>query len=197
MRAGMTQPIRSDRRHNRQGLAGWARLLGVALLSTVIAVLAGCSVSAPHLPAADRERVATGLEATLPAVGRLDVLLFQNDGCRALETSRGQFSDGPNGCGLFIRQGVAPFDAQAHSAWSELRDAFDRAGANELQYAVFILGADGAVDSAVFEFGCDHDCDFGRLIYTRGRSPDDPGSEEGPDVTNLPVIDGWDWYEEY
>lgn len=175
------------------------RTLSAASLIALLLVGAACTPNtSPGLGAERREQVALSLEGTLATVEGAQVVLFQNDGCRALGLARGQFSDGPaTGCGLFPENVVEPFDADARATWSKLKSEFDDAGAANLQYAVFYMDKQGEVQSAFFEFGCPRaNCQFGRLIYTRGGSPSHPEGADGPDVTNMPITVDWDWYEE-
>jgi hypothetical protein len=53
---------------------------------------------------------------------------------------------------------------------------------------------DGAVQTAVFEVGCD-DCDIGRYIYDAGGATSN--SDDGPSESQVILAPRWTWYEDH
>jgi hypothetical protein len=168
----------------------------VLVQANLVALLvAGC---ASGVEERDRERAAVALQGVFGVFERNRVLLFQNDGCRALETPDGKFSDGspPARCGIFVEGSPSAFNAASTSVFEEVRSGIADTGV-PVQYAWFTYSATGTLIIAVFEVGCASPCESARLIYELGGIREDPGRDTGPGATSMPLRGDWLWHEEW
>jgi hypothetical protein len=174
------------------------RLLALATMVALVAT--GCIHAAigVGLEPAARQATADGLARTLPLLAAKHVDQFYDFGCHALGAREGRFSDGhpADQCGIWVDDlaGVRAFDQPSRDLWSELRRAFDSAGARGMLYAMVDYGSDGQVSSAGFEFGCPG-CEFGTLIYERGGYTYGD-ADSGSDVKTIALGNEWVWHEE-
>ena len=166
----------------------------VAVAGIVAATVSGCVVGVAE---SDRNHAASELESTFATFEHEQVLLYENDGCRALQTSGGSYIEAGRAdtCLLAPDPPPTPFDQVTGAEFDNVRAAIEKTGI-PVQYAWFQYDGGGQLISAMYEVGCASPCEFGRFIYERGGVRTDPGRDEVPYATTIPLRGDWVWHEE-
>jgi hypothetical protein len=167
-------------------LLRWRALTAAGALFLLVA--ASCVSIGP-----EQVRV-SDIESTFPALTRLRVTAYRDqDWCKVLAYARGSFSETEfhSTCDLFDGP-PSNFDSEARADFDRVQQMLTGAGISP--YYVEIEYRDGAVQTAVFEVGCD-DCDIGRYIYDAGGAASN--SELGPTESQVILAPRWTWYEDH
>lgn len=149
-------------------------------------------MTAACAPIASRQDHAAALESLFPALSRLRVTTYRDEGWRtSLVYVRGSFSKTAfhETCDVFEGPPLQ-FDAAATTDFAGINKGFAEVGLAPSD--VEVTYSDGSITTAVFDVGC-AGCDTGSYIYDSGGVSN---TEPGPGISEVVLNSKWVWYVE-